>query len=79
MLSEPQQKRVWDGWLSAENRANYFADLSRGYHRKQRLVTWAMLVLSSGAVGLHASRSGEGKGGNTKSAEENAVSLRFFK
>ena len=79
MLSELQQKRVWDGWLSAENRANYFADLSRGYHRKQRLVTWAMLVLSSGAVGFHASRSGEGTGGKTKSAEEKAVSLCCFR
>jgi hypothetical protein len=51
MLSDLQQKRVWEGWLSAEIRANYFADLSGRYHRRQRLTTWAILVCSSGAAG----------------------------
>lgn len=51
MLSELQQKRVWEGRLSSEIRANYFADLSGGYHRKQHRVTWAMIVLSSSAAG----------------------------
>ncbi len=36
MLSELQQRRVWEGWLSAEIRANYFADLSSGYHQPPR-------------------------------------------
>ena len=36
--------------MSAEIRANYFADLSGGYHRRQRLATWLILVLSSGAA-----------------------------
>jgi hypothetical protein len=50
MLSEAQQRRVWEGMLSAEIRANYFADLSGKYHRKQRGATWTILFLSSGAV-----------------------------
>jgi hypothetical protein len=50
MLNELQQKRVWEGWLSAEIRANYFADLSRRYHYRQRLATWSTLFLSSGAA-----------------------------
>jgi len=50
MLSEAQQRRVWEGMLSAEIRANYFAELSGKYHRKQRVVTWAILFLSSGAA-----------------------------
>ncbi len=55
MLSELQQKRVWEGWLSAEIRANYFADLSRKYHRNQRIVTWAIMFLSSGAAVMFVS------------------------
>jgi len=50
MLSEAQQRRVWEGMLSAEIRANYFAELSGKYHRKQRVVTWVILFLSSGAA-----------------------------
>ncbi len=50
MLSEAQQRRVWEGMLSAEIRANYFAELSGKYHRKQRGATWAILFLSSGAA-----------------------------
>jgi hypothetical protein len=50
MLSALQQKQVWEGWLSSEIRANYFADLSGRYHRIQRLVTWAILFFSSGAA-----------------------------
>ena len=50
MLSVEQQRRVWEGWLSAEIRANYFADLSSGYHRYQRWATWLTLFLSSGAA-----------------------------
>ena len=51
MLSDVQQRKIWEGWLSAEIRANYFADLSGRYHRQQRRVTWAIMVLSSGAAG----------------------------
>ena len=50
MLSEAQQKRVWEGMLGAEIRANYFADLSGRLHVRQRSATWLTLVLSSGAV-----------------------------
>ena len=50
MLSEAQQRRVWEGMLSAEIRANYFAELSGKYHRRQRVVTWVILFLSSGAA-----------------------------
>jgi len=50
MLSEHQQKRVWEGMLSAEIRANYFAELSGQYIRRQRAATWVTLLFSSGAV-----------------------------
>lgn len=50
MLSSLEQKRVWEGMLAAEIRANYFADLCGRYQRKQRLLTWATLLFSSGAL-----------------------------
>src|ERR1700745_417908 len=50
MLTESQQKRVWEGMLGAEIRSNYFAGLSARYGTKQRLATWATLVSSSGAA-----------------------------
>src|SRR5438105_6841124 len=49
MLSELQRKNVWEGWLSAEIRANYFADLSYQYQHRQQVLTWLTLVFSSGA------------------------------
>ncbi|MGA2476553.1 MAG: hypothetical protein ABSF73_08035 [Terriglobia bacterium] len=49
-LSEAQQKRVWEGWLSAEIRGCYFAELVSGYRSKQRGFTWVILVCSSGAA-----------------------------
>lgn len=49
MLSDLQQRKVWEGWLSSEIRANYFADLSSKYHRSQRYATWLTLFSSSGA------------------------------
>ncbi len=49
-MTDPQIKRVWEGMLSAEVRANYFADLSQRYYRNQRYATWASLVFSSGAA-----------------------------
>jgi hypothetical protein len=50
MLSALEQKRVWDGMLVAEIRANYFADLCGRYQSKQRLLTWGTLLFSSGAL-----------------------------
>ena len=49
MLTQEEQRVVWEGWLGAEIRANYFADLSTGYRRRQRIATWCSLFLSSGA------------------------------
>lgn len=48
-LSDLQRRAVWDGWLSAEVRAFYFADLCGRFHSRQRLATWAVLLASSGA------------------------------
>ena len=49
MLSELQRKSVWEGWLSAEIRANYFADLCYRYQSRQRAINWLLLLSSSGA------------------------------
>jgi hypothetical protein len=49
MLSTTQQRTVWEGWLSAEVRALYFADLGHRYQHRQALVTWFVLACSSGA------------------------------
>jgi hypothetical protein len=49
MLSSLEQKAVWEGLLGSEIRANYFADLASRYQHRQRLITWAILVFSSGA------------------------------
>ncbi len=51
MLSEAQIKRVWEGMLGAEIRASYFAELVERANKEQRLLTWATLLMSSGAVG----------------------------
>jgi hypothetical protein len=50
MLSEAQIDRVWQGMLGAEIRANYFAELTERYNPRQRLATWGILFLSSGAL-----------------------------
>ncbi|MBI4876782.1 MAG: hypothetical protein HY822_19265 [Acidobacteria bacterium] len=49
-MSDEQIRRVWEGLLTSEILANYFAELANGYHRRQRLTTWAALVLSSGTL-----------------------------
>ncbi|HSU52973.1 MAG TPA: hypothetical protein VLT36_02805 [Candidatus Dormibacteraeota bacterium] len=49
-LSEAQIKRVWEGMLGAETRANYFADLVWRYNTEQKVLTWATLFSSSGAL-----------------------------
>jgi hypothetical protein len=53
MLSEAQQKRVWEGMLGAEIRANYFADLSSRLTLRQKRVAMWTLILSSSAVGTY--------------------------
>jgi hypothetical protein len=50
MLSELQQRNVWEGWLGSEVRAHYFADLCNRFQQTQRFVTWSTLAASSGAA-----------------------------
>jgi hypothetical protein len=50
MLSELQQKDVWEGWLGGEIRANYFADMCGHYRSQQKALTWMTLIFSSGAA-----------------------------
>ena len=50
MLSQLQQKNVWENWLSSEMRANYFADLANRYQFRQRALTWCTLLFSSSAA-----------------------------
>jgi hypothetical protein len=50
MLTAHQQHALWEQWLGAEIRAYYFADLSYRYQQHQTLVTWLLLVSSSGVV-----------------------------
>ncbi len=50
MLSDNEIKRTWEGMLSAEIRANYFAELSSKLGRRQRAATLGTLLLSSGSV-----------------------------
>lgn len=58
MLTAAQQRQVWEGWLSAEIRANYFAELSTRYRQRQKVVTWLTLFASSGAVLALVTRGG---------------------
>ena len=50
MLSQLEQKNVWENWLSSEIRAYYFADLANRYQARQRVLTWLTLIFSSGAA-----------------------------
>src|SRR5690348_10901377 len=50
MLSDLQQKAVWEGWLGSEIRANYFAELCERTLRQQKILTWLTLVFSSSAA-----------------------------
>jgi hypothetical protein len=50
MLSEIQQKGVWEGWIGSEIRANYFAEMCGRYRVEQKVLTWMILVFSSGAA-----------------------------
>ena len=49
-MTDLQRKRAWEGWLAAEIRANYFADLASAYHARQRWASWAAVFFSSGAA-----------------------------
>lgn len=51
MLTPAQQRAVWEGWLGAEIRAYYFADLGYRYQHQQTIVTWVLLVCATGAFG----------------------------
>jgi len=59
VLSELQQKAVWEGWLSSEIRSNYFADLAQHFVREQKLINWSMLLFSSGAFVSAAKDGGQ--------------------
>jgi len=50
MLTDFQQKELWEKWLAAEIRSNYFADLCGRFQRSHNLLTWIALVSSSGAA-----------------------------
>ncbi len=50
MANEEQRTRVWENWLSAEMRANCFADLSSSNREWQKWATYLTLLFSSGAL-----------------------------
>jgi hypothetical protein len=50
MLSEFQQDELWRLWISAEIRADYFADMSTRYARLHSWLIWSTLFFSAGTV-----------------------------
>jgi hypothetical protein len=50
MLSDLDQKDVWEGWLSSEINAQYFAELANIYRVRQETLTWSTLLLTSGTM-----------------------------
>ncbi len=50
MLSEFQQRDLWERWLAAEMRSNYFADRAHHYASIHGWITWGTLLSSSGAA-----------------------------
>lgn len=50
MLTELQRDRVWEAWFESDVRSYYFAALAARFHRRQQIITWTSLVLSSGAL-----------------------------
>ena len=50
MLSELQRTQVWEGMLSSEIRALYFADLASTYTRRKQLIVGLSFFLSSAAA-----------------------------
>ena len=47
MLNDFQRKQVWEGMLSAETRALYFADLARQYTTRKQWISGLSFFLSS--------------------------------
>jgi hypothetical protein len=47
-LSDLEQNKVWEGWLSAEVRGCYFAELVTYYQRRHHAVRLGTLLFSSG-------------------------------
>src|SRR5271166_6436827 len=58
MLSEFQQRDLWERWLAAEMRSNYFADRAHFYASLHSWITWGTLLSSSGAAITMLSGSG---------------------
>ncbi len=56
MATAAQRERAWENKLSAEMRADYFADLAGAFHFRQRAATWMTLFCSSGALVTALSR-----------------------
>ena len=50
MLTEHQQRDVWERWLASEMRANYYGDLAERLSSLHSKLTWTALLLSSGAA-----------------------------
>jgi hypothetical protein len=50
MLSNLDQKSVWEGWLSSEINAQYFAELANIYRVRQEALTWLSLLLTSSTM-----------------------------
>ena len=50
VLSELQQDELWKNWLSAEIRADYFAEMSTWYARWHSWLIWSTLFFSAGTV-----------------------------
>jgi hypothetical protein len=50
MLSDLERKTLREDWLAAEIRGNYFAGLSFGYRRRERVAKWGVLISSCGAL-----------------------------
>ncbi len=50
MLSEAQQKRVWEGMLESEFRALYFSDLSASSLTTDKWIGFATLFSSAGCI-----------------------------
>jgi hypothetical protein len=50
MLTDAQREDVGERWMSAEIRACYFADMCSRYLSRQRWLTWATLLCSSGTA-----------------------------
>lgn len=50
MLTEHQQRDVWERWLASEMRANYYGDLAERLSSLQTKLSWTTLLFSSGAA-----------------------------